>query len=279
MNKKVAQIICKAWNTLDANVLEPYLSDDFEYASVWVLERIRDKDRYLDYIEGKFENIRKSDKFVIADVLYQENIGKYIVVLNQSSNTVALEPTIQNGLIKKLWMRPIGMTLPAVFSSKPPIEAYSAHSPNQITSTIFDEEKIQYLVLKEVQNMKNKPENEQPWYMKSMKADSDDIIEVVRCVNSYFETNYPDKRFKWVLNKKTEGKYCDLSFSFDTAIFDVLIEYHYGNIRFLDIGPIEKLEKESKRRNHIPCIAAMRSDIEVCFLDLKANQKIDFSVY
>lgn len=35
MNKKVAQIICKAWNTLDANVLEPYLSDDFEYASVW----------------------------------------------------------------------------------------------------------------------------------------------------------------------------------------------------------------------------------------------------
>ena len=53
MNKKVAQIICKAWNTLDANVLEPYLSDDFEYASVWdeswgqVLDSMNHGDRYL----------------------------------------------------------------------------------------------------------------------------------------------------------------------------------------------------------------------------------------
>lgn len=277
--KRITEIVCQAWNELDASLFESILSEDFEYISVWVFEAIKGKKQYLDYIEGKFENIRKSDKSVDADVLYQEIIDKYIVVLNQNGNTAALEPTIQNGLITKLWMRPVGMTLPAVFTSKPPVEAYSVHSPNQIISAVFDEEEILDIIHKEVQNMKNKPESEQPWYMKSMKATSDDITEVVRCINSYFETNYPDKQFKWIQNEKTEDNYCDLSFSFGNAIFDILIEYHYGNIRFLDIGPIEKLEKECRHRNHIPCIAAMRSDTEVCFLDSKANQKIDFSVY
>ena len=277
--KRLTKIVCQAWNELDASLFGSILSEDFEYVSVWVIETMKGKERYLDYIEGKFEAIRKSNKTVVADVLYQEIIDKYIVVLNQDGNTVALEPTFQNGLITRLWMRPVGMTLPAVFTSKSPVEVYSVHSPNQIKSSVFDEEGIQDIVHKEVQNMKNKPESEQPWYMKSMKSTSEDITEVVRCINSYFETNYPDKQFKWIQNEKTEGNYCDLSFSFGNAIFDILIEYHYGNIRFLDIGSIEKLENECRQRKHIPCIAAMRSDTEVCFLDSKANQKIDFSVY
>ena len=38
IGKKIAETVCKAWNTLDGSLFESILSDDFEYISVWVLE-------------------------------------------------------------------------------------------------------------------------------------------------------------------------------------------------------------------------------------------------
>ena len=35
VGKKIAEIICRAWNSLDASLFEPLLSDDFEYISVY----------------------------------------------------------------------------------------------------------------------------------------------------------------------------------------------------------------------------------------------------
>ena len=118
--KRIADIICQAWNTLDASLFEAILCDDFEYISVWVLETMEGKDKYLEYIKGKFESIRKGKNPVVAEILYQEIIGKYVVVLNQGGNYAALEPTIQDDMLKSLWMRPVGMTLPAVFTTKKP---------------------------------------------------------------------------------------------------------------------------------------------------------------
>ena len=120
LSMSMAEIVCNAWNTLDASLFESILCDDFEYISVWVLETMEGKDKYLKYIKGKFESIKKGDRPVVAEVLYQEVIDKYVVVLNQGGNYAALEPTIQDGKIKSLWMRPVGMTLPAVFTTKKP---------------------------------------------------------------------------------------------------------------------------------------------------------------
>lgn len=122
LNKRIAEIVCQAWNELDASLFESILSDDFEYISVWVLETMKGKDCYMNYITGKFESIRKGNNPVIAEVVYQEAIGKYVVVLNQGGNLAALEPTIQDNMLKSLWMRPVGMTLPAVVTTKKPIQ-------------------------------------------------------------------------------------------------------------------------------------------------------------
>ena len=118
--RRIADIICQAWNTLDASLFEAILYNDFEYISVWVLETMEGKDKYLEYIKGKFESIRKGNNPVVAEILYQEIIGKYVIVLNQGGNYAALEPTIQDGMLKSLWMRPVWMTLPAVFTTKKP---------------------------------------------------------------------------------------------------------------------------------------------------------------
>ena len=87
---------------------------------MWVIETMKGKDRYMEYITGKFDSIRKGNNPVTAEVMYQEIIDKYVVVLDQGGNMAALEPTIENGLIKSLWMRPVEMTLPAVFTTKRP---------------------------------------------------------------------------------------------------------------------------------------------------------------
>lgn len=120
IGKKIAETVCAAWNTLDGSLFESILSDDFEYISVWVLETMEGKDKYLEYINGKFESIRKGNNPVSAEILYQEVIGKYVIVLNQGGNYAALEPTIKDDKLKSLWMRPVEMTLPAVFTTKKP---------------------------------------------------------------------------------------------------------------------------------------------------------------
>ena len=116
--KRITELMCQAWNKLDASLFESILSEDFEYVSFWVLETMKGKDRYMDYIKGKFETIRNSDSPVSAEVMYQGAINKYVVVLNQGGNLAALEPTIQDNMLCRLWMRPVGMTLPAVFTTQ-----------------------------------------------------------------------------------------------------------------------------------------------------------------
>ena len=120
LKKRIAEDVCQAWNKLDATLFDTLLSEDFEYVSVWVIETMKGKDRYMEYITGKFDSIRKGNNPVTAEVMYQEIIDKYVVVLDQGGNMAALEPTIENGLIKSLWMRPVEMTLPAVFTTKRP---------------------------------------------------------------------------------------------------------------------------------------------------------------
>ncbi len=120
LNKKISEVICQAWNKLDASLFEPILSEDFEYISFWVLETMNGKEHYMDYIRGKFESIKNEGCPVTAEVLYQEAIDKYVVVLNQGGNLAALEPTIQDNLLKSLWMRPVEMTLSTDSASKKP---------------------------------------------------------------------------------------------------------------------------------------------------------------
>ena len=133
LKKEIAEIVCQAWNELDASLFKSILSEDFEYISVWVIETMKGKDRYMDYITGKFESIKKGNNPVTAEVIYQEVIDKHVVVLNQGGNLAALEPTIQDNMLKSLWMRPIEMTLPAVFTSKKPISTKELKEEKQET--------------------------------------------------------------------------------------------------------------------------------------------------
>ena len=121
LDKRITETVCQAWNKLDSSLFGPILSEKFEYISFWVFEAMKGRDRYMDYIKGKFEAIRNGNNPVSAEVIYQEAIDKYVVVLNQGGNLAALEPTIQDNMLISLWMRPVEMTLPAVFTIQKPM--------------------------------------------------------------------------------------------------------------------------------------------------------------
>ena len=50
--KELAEVVAKTWNTLDVKHIEPYLSDDYIYDSFWVLETMKGKENYIDYLKA-----------------------------------------------------------------------------------------------------------------------------------------------------------------------------------------------------------------------------------
>lgn len=273
---ELANIVCQAWNGLNAELLEAYISDNFVYESVWVLETMHGKEEYLGYLRGKFNAIKSSGSVVKAIVYYQEAIDKHVVVLSQDgTRESSIELFVEDGLIVKMWMRPLSLTLPGTFmSSKPDSKEFVPTETQQIKSINL----LDCDIVKEMEELAKRPEEEQPWYMKSMKANNKDVETAIRCIEQYFEREFPEINMSWIFQTK-KLDYCDLSFSFGSETFDVLIESHYGNTRFLDYSKIRKLIDECKKNNHVACIAALRSETKVSLINPTTDDTISFAKY
>lgn len=55
-------------NTLDVSKLDPFLAENFHYASQWVFSEIESKSKFLGYISVKLQAIRKSGNQVWAEM-------------------------------------------------------------------------------------------------------------------------------------------------------------------------------------------------------------------
>lgn len=62
----------KAWNNLDVSCIEPFLADDFLYESQWVYMPMKGKKAYIEYLEAKFNAIRKSNTAPVVELAYFE---------------------------------------------------------------------------------------------------------------------------------------------------------------------------------------------------------------
>ena len=108
--KELTETIAKAWNALDAKIIEPCLSDGFEYESFWVFETMKGKVNYLNYLTGKFNAIKRSGSMIVAHAIFQDGIDEYVIALDQDvRQDTALQIWTENGLVTKMWMRPIDL--------------------------------------------------------------------------------------------------------------------------------------------------------------------------
>jgi len=77
----------KMLNTLDADVLEPLLAEEFVYESQTVFSALESKRAYLDYIRAKLQTIHNSGATVFAEIGEIDAYGEVqpCVVLAQNS--------------------------------------------------------------------------------------------------------------------------------------------------------------------------------------------------
>ena len=67
--KEAVTILAKAWNNLDASLIEPYIAEDIIYWSQKVLTDMTGKKAVMDYLTHKMESIRKSpDRQIFAEL-------------------------------------------------------------------------------------------------------------------------------------------------------------------------------------------------------------------
>lgn len=99
----------KAWDTLDASVIEPFLSKDFSYGSFWVKGQNLGLAGYLDYLPGKFDTIRRTGAKpeLALSVLYEGLTPQdfcYALEMTQGDVTTLLTVSFDGGQIRSLYM-------------------------------------------------------------------------------------------------------------------------------------------------------------------------------
>ncbi len=94
----------KSWNNLDISYIENHLHEDMEYTSQWVLETMYGKDRYLKYLEAKFNTIRNGINIPTAELGFfkvsYKRINQPCLVLTQGDFKASLIVEIKD---KKLY--------------------------------------------------------------------------------------------------------------------------------------------------------------------------------
>jgi hypothetical protein len=98
----LAEKYAEAWRKLDAEIIFPFLADDFTYGSMWVFQEL-DLEGYKTYLRGKFDAIRKTDSAPDVKTGYSEN-GDVCVGLNQGGRNAYIHLKEENGKLKSAYM-------------------------------------------------------------------------------------------------------------------------------------------------------------------------------
>ena len=54
--------LADAYQTYDASIIKEYLAYDMHYASMWVFHEMTSKEEYLNYLKGKLETMKRTNK-------------------------------------------------------------------------------------------------------------------------------------------------------------------------------------------------------------------------
>lgn len=105
---KALRAYAKMMNTLQTEWLGPLLAENLRYNSQWVFEEMRGKQKYLEYMQGKFQTITKSGSRPHAEIgeLQEYPFGPCVILAQgDKDNLVATVLVgIEDGLVAKLDM-------------------------------------------------------------------------------------------------------------------------------------------------------------------------------
>ena len=88
----IIEILRLAWDTLDADLIEPLLAADLHYYSWWALVEFHCKEDYLSYIRERFQTYKESGKRPIVKIGVNKNDGEYAVALQFGTCRITINP-------------------------------------------------------------------------------------------------------------------------------------------------------------------------------------------
>lgn len=120
----------KAWDRLDASIIEPFLSASFSYGSYWVKNQSMDRAEYLEYLPAKFNTIQNSNSKpnLALAVLYEGLTPQdfcYALEMTQGDVRTLLTVSFEGGRIRSLYM-----TDPQIFTYERTFAKGGIHDEN-----------------------------------------------------------------------------------------------------------------------------------------------------
>lgn len=104
-HEELVSAYVKAWNELDASIIEPLLADDFTYGSMWVMTDLKGKTAYMDYISGKFATIKRTGSVVEAKIGVSPQTGLARLEMLQDGHRCAkIDVKSENGKMTSAYM-------------------------------------------------------------------------------------------------------------------------------------------------------------------------------
>ncbi len=77
--------LADAYQTYDASIVEDYLADDMHYASMWVFHEMTSKEEYLDYLRGKLNTMKRTNKKMEFEIVKGRMHDYALLVTNDRS--------------------------------------------------------------------------------------------------------------------------------------------------------------------------------------------------
>lgn len=82
-DKELAILYAESWQKLDSSLLKDYLDKDFHYISDSVFDDVASRQEYLDYLEGKFKTLRRTQSIKRVQLGRNGESGSWIVLIKQ----------------------------------------------------------------------------------------------------------------------------------------------------------------------------------------------------
>ncbi len=100
MNDIIINDFCVAWQTLNAELIIKHLDDGFVYDSQWVFASL-DSSAYKDYIQGKFDTLKKNGITIDASIVEDPYLGGSMIMLKQNGQPCYYRIKVKNDKVIK----------------------------------------------------------------------------------------------------------------------------------------------------------------------------------
>ena len=107
-HKQLIESLRRAWESLDADIIEPLLADDLHYYSWWALKELNSKHDYLAYIKERFKAYINSGIRPMVKLGINKNDGEYAVAIQIGEDLPCLIRIREyDGKIQEMWIQPV----------------------------------------------------------------------------------------------------------------------------------------------------------------------------